>query len=377
MRRRILVTIFAVLVVAGAVAAGTVLWVGDDSDDGGVAASDSGAASSRAPDPTSTTLPPPTTTTTIGRRGSGQPVTFAFAGDTHFEGALSNKLAADPSSVLAPIAPVLGAADLTVANLETAVTEGGAPAAKEFTFRAPPSALTALAGGGIDVASMANNHGMDYGPAGLEDSLAAEASSGFPIIGIGHNATEAYAPYTTVIKGQRIAVIGATQVLDDNLITAWTATDTQGGLASAKEVPRLVAAVQAARATNDTVVVFLHWGVEKQTCPSQSQQELARTLVDAGADIVVGSHAHRLLGAGRLDSAFVGYGLGNFAFYTPGGPGTETGVLKVTATGRDIEGYEFSPAVIRQGVPRPLDGVAAAAATNAWNGLRGCTGLAP
>ena len=98
-----------------------------------------------------------------------------------------------------------------------------------------------------------------------------------------------------MIKGQRIAVIGATQVLDDNLITAWTATDTQAGLASAKEVPRLVAAVQAARATNDTVVVFLHWGVEKQTCPSASQQELARTLVDAGADIVVGGHAHRLL----------------------------------------------------------------------------------
>ena len=130
MRRRILATIFAVLVVAGVVAAGAVLWVGDDSDDGGVEASDSGAAPSRVPDPTTTTLPPPTTTTTIGRRGSGQPVTFAFAGDIHFEGVLSDKLAADPASVLAPIAPVLGAADLTVANLETAVTEGGTPAAE-------------------------------------------------------------------------------------------------------------------------------------------------------------------------------------------------------------------------------------------------------
>ena len=304
-------------------------------------------------------------------------MTFAFAGDIHFEGSLANKLAADPAGVLAPIAPVLGGADLTVANLETAITEGGTPANKEFTFRAPPSALTALAGGGIDVASMANNHGMDYGPVGLEDSLTAKSSSGFPIVGIGHNATEAYTPFRTVIKGQRVAVIGATQVLDDNLITAWTATDAQGGLASAKDVPRLVAAVQEARATSDTVVVFLHWGIERQTCPSAPQQDLARALVDAGADIVVGSHAHRLLGAGRLDSAFVGYGLGNFAFYTQGGPGADTGVLKVTATGRDIDSYEFNPAVIRDGVPRPLDGDAAGAATNAWNGLRGCTGLAP
>ena len=181
-----------------------------------------------------------------------------------------------------------------------------------------------------------------------------------------------------MIKGQRIAVIGATQVLDDNLITAWTATDTQGGLASAKEVPAARRRGPGRRrATNDTVVVFLHWGVEKQTCPSQSQQELARTLVDAGADIVVGSDAHRLLSRGPAQQCVRRLRTRQLRVLPPGGPGTETGVLKVTATGRDIEGYEFSPAVIRQGVPRPLDGDAAAAATSAWNQLRGCTGLAP
>jgi poly-gamma-glutamate synthesis protein (capsule biosynthesis protein) len=374
MRRRILISIFAALAIAGAVAAGVLLVNARDDDDGTVAASQTTAT---ARPPTTSTLPPLTTTTTIGRRGSGQPVTFAFAGDIHFEGVLRRKLAADPTTVLAPIAPVLAAADLTIANLETAITERGDPAPKEFTFRAPPSALTALAAGGIDVASMANNHGMDYGPVGLEDSLAARSATGYPVIGIGHNAAEAYAPYRTVIKGQRIAVIGATQVLDDNLITAWTATDTQGGLASAKDVPRLVAAVQEARATSDTVVVFLHWGIETQTCPSTNQQQLARALVDAGADVIVGGHAHRLQGGGRLDAAFVDYGLGNFAFYTRGGPGANTGVVFVTATGRDIDGYAFTPALIRDGVPRPLEGDAATAAVDAWNGLRGCTGLAP
>ena len=82
-----------------------------------------------------------------------------------------------------------------------------------------------------------------------------------------------------------------------------------------KNVDVLVAAVRAARLVSDTVVVYLHWGIEGHTCPSSDQRALAQALVLAGADVVVGSHAHRLLGGGRLGSAFVDYGLGNFAFY--------------------------------------------------------------
>ncbi|MET1002861.1 MAG: CapA family protein [Acidimicrobiia bacterium] len=379
MRSRVLL-VLAVAAVVGGIAL-LLAMERDTTDDGdgaaGEVAVDAEPETTTVPTMPSTTLPPSTTTTTIGRRGSGEPITLAFAGDVHFEGVLDDKLAADPSAVLAPVAPILSAADLAVVNLETAITERGEPAPKEFTFRAPPSALTALASAGVDAASMANNHGLDYGPVGLEDSLAAEAASGFPVIGIGRNATEAYAPYTATVKGQRIAVIGATQVLDDVLIAAWTATDTQAGLASAKEVERLVAAVTAARPTTDTLVVFLHWGIERQTCPSGAQQQLAQQLVDAGADIVVGSHAHRLQGAGRLGPALIGYGLGNFAFYSAPGPGAETGVLLVTATGRDIDTYEWKPAVIRGGVPQPLEGGAAVGALQSWDQLRGCTGLSP
>ncbi len=179
------------------------------------------------------------------------------------------------------------------------------------------------------------------------------------------------------MHGQRIAIIGATQVIDDVLIPTWTATDTHAGLASAKEVDRLAAAVLKARANSDTVVVFLHWGQEGTTCPTSIQTELAHRLVDAGADIIVGSHAHRLLGAGRLGNAFVDYGLGNFAFYAQGGPGAETGVLLVTVTGRHVDRYEWRPAVISGGVPRPLSGAAALTAVAQWQGKRSCTDLAP
>jgi Bacterial capsule synthesis protein PGA_cap len=351
-------------------------------------AGDDGSPSTRSSTPSSprttssaagsTTTDASTTTTTVrSRRGSGKAVTIAFGGDVHFEGMLRSQLDANPSGVLAPVAPLLSFADLAVVNLETAITERGTPAPKDFTFRAPARAFTALASAGIDVASMANNHGLDYGPEGLADSLAASASTPFPVIGIGRNAAEAYAPYRATVKGQRIAVIAATQVLDGNLISAWTATDTHAGLASAKEVARLVAAVRAVRPTVDTLVMFLHWGIEQQTCPSPTQQSLAQTLVDAGADIVVGGHAHRLQGGGRLGHAFIDYGLGNFVFYTSGGAGAQSGVVLVTATGRDVDRYQFVPATLENGVATPLSGDAANAALAQWDGLRSCTNLTP
>ena len=295
----------------------------------------------------------------------------------HFEGVLREKLSSDPDHVLASIEPVLGASDIAMVNLETAITERGTPQPKTYTFRAPPTALQALRAGGVDVATMANNHGVDFGAVGLEDTLAAIHEAGFPVVGIGANATQAYAPYRVTVHGERIAIIGATQVIDEALISAWTATATHGGVASAKNVDDLLAAVRAARRTSDTVVVYLHWGIETHTCPSAEQEQLAAALAGAGADVIVGSHTHRLLGGGRLGRAFVDYGLGNFAFYATDGPGTQSGVLTVTVTGRQVDHYAWTPAVIESGTPRPLTGSDAQAATADWNHRRSCTNLAP
>ncbi|MCS7005974.1 MAG: CapA family protein [Thermoleophilia bacterium] len=309
--------------------------------------------------------------------GSGRRVVLAFAGDIHFEGLLAGKLRASPATLLAPIAPVLERADLAVANLETAVTERGEAAPKTYTFRAPPIAFAALRAGGIDVVSMANNHGMDFGLEGLRDSLAAAKRYRFPVVGIGRNARQAYAAYRVTINGQRIAVLGATQVLDDHLIAAWTAGPGKPGLASAKDAPRLVRAVREARTDADTVVVFLHWGVELMECPTPDQRSLARALVRAGADVVVGGHAHRVQGAGRLGRALVGYGLGNFVWYGTSEPSTRSGVLLVTVTGRRVDSYRWLPARIVDGVPRPMTGAERASALRSWRALRACTGLRP
>jgi hypothetical protein len=174
------------------------------------------------------------------QRPDAPPVVLAFGGDVHFEGGLESKLATNAAGMLDPIEPVFRRADLAVVNLETAVTNAGAPSAKTFVFRTPASAFAALRGGGVDVASLANNHGLDYGLQGLRDTLAAARSYRFPVIGIGVNARQAYRPFRRTIDGQRIAVIGATQVLDDHLISSWTAGPGKPGLASAKDVPRLL-----------------------------------------------------------------------------------------------------------------------------------------
>ena len=98
---------------------GAVVLVASEGGKGGAAAIDTSAsAAEQAPSKVAVRAQKPAR----GRLGSGNPVLFAFGGDVHFEGALASKLAASPSTVLAPIAPTLGRADLAVANLETAVT---------------------------------------------------------------------------------------------------------------------------------------------------------------------------------------------------------------------------------------------------------------
>jgi poly-gamma-glutamate synthesis protein (capsule biosynthesis protein) len=309
--------------------------------------------------PSSTTAPP-------------EPVTLAFAGDTNFE-----QVAGSPADRIRPFQDLLSSADFAMVNLETAITDGGSPVGKEFTFRAPASVLPGLQENGVDAVSMANNHGMDFGSAGLADSLEAKRSSPIPVLGIGADEDEAFAPFTTEVKGQTVSVIAATQVLDASLISSWTATDSQGGLASAKREERLVEEVTKARASSDIVVVFLHWGVERTTCPSDVQQDLAEVLRAAGADVIVGSHAHRVLGGGRLGDSVVHYGLGNFGFYAQGAEASTTGVFTVTMSGRKADSYQWHPGVIRSRVPHPLTGSQLTDAVAAWDQLRACTNLTP
>jgi hypothetical protein len=311
-------------------------------------------------------------------RGDGRSVTLAFGGDVHFEGDVGVRLAGNPATALdGSVRALLSGADISMVNFESALTYGGCPTPqpKAYVFHAPPSALTAFKAAHVTLVTEANNHGEDCGVAGLRQSLSIARQARYPVIGVGYNAAQAYRPFRTVVHGQRIAIFAATQVLDADLASPWTATRHRPGLASAYQETELLAAVHAARRNSDTVAVYLHWGTETQQCPNSIQEPLARALVRAGADIVVGAHAHVELGAGYLGTALVDYGLGNFAFYDTTPPETDSGTLSVTVTGRHIDHYHWRPAIIRNGLPQPQYGPSAAAATRQWNGLRACTNL--
>ncbi len=311
-------------------------------------------------------------------------ITIAFGGDIHFADYLA-PLAKEPDG-LASLRSTLGAADLSMANLETAVTTRGTEVPKEFHFRAPASALTTVAGAGIDVVTMANNHGVDFGTTGLEDTLAAKATSPIPIVGIGADVAEALAPATFTVGGVRIAVFGADQVFDVTL-ASHRATATSGGVAASSPVTRLRAAVASARKRFDLVIVYLHWGADYQSCPRPLDQSTAATLEAAGADVVVGSHSHRVNGAGWLGRAYVDYGLGNFVWWRSHEPDSRTGVLTLTVDATAARGSRHRDrSVVTRATWTPMlvgtNGIPAvpAAADRArlhalWAAARGCSGL--
>lgn len=254
------------------------------------------------------------------------PITLSFAGDTHFEKQLA--AAATRPDGLAALQPHLAAADLTVVNLETAITASGKPlGGKQFTFAAPPSALATLAGAGVDVVSLANNHAVDFGADGLAETLAARAGAPVAMVGIGADEAEAFTPSVHVIDGVSVAVLAATQ-LKDHTTHYFTAGAEEPGVASMVSLDRLERAVRDAAAAHDVVVVVPHWGTEKELCPTPAQFEATRVLTAAGADIIVGSHSHRVMAGGWSGNSYVGYGLGNFVwFLNTTFPGRSTGVL--------------------------------------------------
>jgi poly-gamma-glutamate synthesis protein (capsule biosynthesis protein) len=337
------------------------------------------AAVHAACDPASSTSSPHAarSSRTASPSPTGPPsITVDFAGDIHFEDRTLALLNANPNTALGPISTELSGADLSIVNLETAVTTRGEPQPKEFHFRAPPAAYQALKAAGVDVVTVANNHSLDYGRDGLTDTLSYAKQAGMPVIGAGANATQAYSPYIATVKGVRIAFLAFSQVTE--LADEWLATDSRSGIAEAFDTQRAVAAVKAARQQADIVIVYPHWAQEGNDCPIDVQRSFARAMADAGAAAVVGTHAHLLLGDGYLGKTYVDYGLGNFLWWWDDSFSNDTGVLRLTFTGSTLSGGELRPAVISRqtGQPIPATGADATRITQKVASLRPCAGLA-
>jgi Bacterial capsule synthesis protein PGA_cap len=305
--------------------------------------------------PTSTTPTSPTSTSTPNATPSNRDAppenwTVYFGGDT-----LLTRRVARTANPFARIRPPLDQADLTIVNVETAIATIGKAEVKTYTFRSDLSLPSRLAEAGVDVVSLANNHAIDYGKPAMLETIARLRAAKVTPVGAGENLKEALTPVQLTIRGQRVAVLAASQIIPAG---SWVAGRFQAGIASAgkhvidRNTENLLQAVRDAKAANDVVFVVLHWGIEGDFCPSGVQRKLGAQLRAAGATAVLGAHPHVLqpivVDDGRASSAapgkgLIAYSMGNFIWDPRSGASGETGLLELKFTGSDLTGHQFHP----------------------------------
>lgn len=251
---------------------------------------------------------------------------------------------------------LLQAADITAGNLETAITDRGTPEEnKEYVYRGPKEALAPIKDAGFDFLSLANNHSMDYGWEGLSDTMDALDDIDIAHAGSGIDDTEAFTPAYIESKGVTVGFVSLTRVIPISK-NVWKADKANPGLAESYSTERAVAAIREAKSHADLVVVMVHWGEERSDTPNKFQKSLAYAYVDAGADLVVGSHPHVLQGFEKYKGKWIAYSLGNFVFPGMSPPTTaETGVLSATCKAGGDCSLKFAPMLSKLAQPAPMD----------------------
>lgn len=234
--------------------------------------------------------------------------------------------------------------DLTVINLECAVSDLGSPVPKEFNFRADPASLPAARAAGVEVANLGNNHSRDYGPDALLDSRRNLLRNDISPVGVGKDEDQAHEPAIFDMKGWRIAVLGFGGVVPT---PDWIAGPDHPGMGDGDDLTSMVAAVKAADEEADLVIVAIHWGAELDKQPRQEDVERAFAMIDAGADAIFGHHSHRLQPMGRYKGRPIFWSLGNFVWPNFSVEGSTTAVAEVTVTPKGKVTGRLIPAYIQ------------------------------
>ena len=241
-------------------------------------------------------------------------VTVLFAGDLFLTDILQEKYDKNGISAAATqeLLSVTRGADIFMLNQEFPFgTTGEAMEDKQYTFRVAPKYVSILPELGTDIVTLANNHMLDFGRGPLTETLTALDGAGILHVGAGQNLQAASALKTIDVGGWTIGFLGATRVIPEH---SWTASKSNSGLFTTYDPTKLVTEIQEAKKTCDYVVVYVHWGVERNTEPEDYQKSLARQYIDAGADAIIGAHPHVLQGIEYYQEKPIFYSLGNFIF---------------------------------------------------------------
>ncbi len=255
-------------------------------------------------------------------------------------------------------------ADIIFGNLEEPLTASEEPtenknaesvrAGRDFVLKASaPDVAAGLREAGFTIVSLANNHMMDYRERGLLDTLDALRHAGVLTVGAGRRREEAHRPTVVEVKGVRVAFLAFTDVVPAN----YEADAERAGVASSKETADLTAAIREARGQADLLVLSLHWGTQAIHTATERQHELGRLAIEAGCDMVFGSHPHYLQGIELYRGKPIFYSAGNFQFPTRNPEAQESFIAMVGFRGRDVEGIDLVPVRISpQGQPRIVRG---------------------
>ncbi|WP_322922615.1 CapA family protein [Paenibacillus campi] len=300
--------------------------------------------------PSTAPLAPQTDTTP-----QGQTVTLNFGGDVMFAGKVGELLQQKGYDYpYQYVKKLFTSDDLTVVNLETPVTGSNTTAAdKTYTFKSAPEALPHMAAAGIDAVNLANNHILDQGVVGLNDTIRQLDASGVQYVGAGADAARAYKPVIFERKGIKIALLGFSRVIPN---ASWNAGTNQPGVATAYDPTAAEAAIRKAKSEADLVVVIAHWGIERSDATVNTQTELAHDFIDAGADLVVGGHPHVLQGVEQYKGKWIAYSTGNFIFTHSLTEKTwDTGVFQAVCSVKGQCSMKVIPYTATLGQPVPME----------------------
>ncbi len=249
-------------------------------------------------------------------------VTIGFAGDILFDDdyAVGNafKKAGDTAEgvIGQSLLEKMRGVDIMMVNNEFPYTNGGSPTeGKTYTFRARLETAAILNTMGVDIVGLANNHAYDYGQQSILDTFDALNNVGVSYAGAGRNIEEASHPvYYLTSNGMKIAIICATQIERTSNPDTRAATEDSAGVFRCMNDELLLEKIREARGRNAYVVVFIHWGTESASEIDQYQRDQSKEIVEAGANLIIGSHPHVLQKIDYVDGVPVVFSMGNYIF---------------------------------------------------------------
>jgi len=233
-------------------------------------------------------------------------------------------------------------ADLAIANFENPAPNRFRWHTKGTVFSADPGIIDGLVNAGIDYVSLANNHIGDAGQAGILQTIRNVEKRGLSYSGAGKNAADARRPAMLEVNGTTVAILAY------DAIARYYFADADSPGSSPLSAKRVAADIKGARAAGaDIVIVFPHWGTEYKKDPFSAQQALAHQIIDAGADMIIGNHAHWAAAMEVYEGKPIWYALGNFVFDQTWSEPTMEGItLELSFQGSELAQVRIRPHII-------------------------------